>query len=557
MANRTTDQRGKSRRRRIAAAIVQPALILASLASGCSTAPSLWRTRSSAARLREGQVEPPRRLGHRVRIDPGVGRASVAPSSDSTRPDTAPAIPAPAGEYPIDLSTALRLAEVENPLIAEARQRVGEALALQRKARALLFPDLNVGGNLHDHTGNLQRSSGTILRLNETSLYFGGGAGALAASTIEVPAVNISSPLTDALFEPLAARQAVEASRFRARTTANNILLEVAELHFELLAAEAELQVRRLSAEQEAEVARLAQAYANAQQGRAADAERAATELRLIEREVKQAEENVAVASVRLARRLHLDQAVRLRSIAPTMEMITLIDPASGLPDLIQVALNGRPEIAAANAAISAAEFKHQEERFRPLLPTLWLGFSGGAFGGGSDLVGSQLGNFAGRTDFDVMAYWTAQNLGLGNLSLIKQRWAEVGQAVASRSLAIADVRSGVAEAYAGVLSARGRAALAERRVASAEAGFREDLERIRNTVGRPIEVVNSLELLNTARVARIRAVMEYNQSEFRLFVSLGAPPPLGEPANGPIAPAPVASPPLPPLAAAAEAVRR
>ena len=110
------------------------------------------------------------------------------------------------------------------------------------------------------------------------SLYFGGGAGALAAGTVEVPAVNIFSPLTDAIFEPLAARQQVERARFDASATANQVLLEVAELHFELLAAEADLEVRRESATQEAEVARLTRAYAEAGQGREADAQRAATE---------------------------------------------------------------------------------------------------------------------------------------------------------------------------------------------------------------------------------------------------------------------------------------
>ena len=49
-----------------------------------------------------------------------------------------------------------------------------EALAAQQGARALLFPTMNAGTNYHSHTGNLQRSSGRILNLNEKSLYLGG-----------------------------------------------------------------------------------------------------------------------------------------------------------------------------------------------------------------------------------------------------------------------------------------------------------------------------------------------------------------------------------------------
>jgi outer membrane protein TolC len=481
--------------------------------------------------------------------DVGLVLTAAEVSSDVPAAISSPVIPPAEHEYPIDLTTALRLAEVENPMIAEARQRIGAALAVQQGARALLLPTLNVGTNYHAHSGNLQRSSGRILNLNEQSLYFGGGSGAIAASTPEVPAVNIFSPLTDAIFEPLAARQQVEGARFGASATANNILLEVAGLHFELLAAEADLRVRRESATQEAEVARLTRAYADAQEGREADAERAATELSLIVDEVQQAEEEVSVASARLAHRLHLDQSVRVRPLAPMVEKVTIVDPGVPLTDLIQLALQHRPELGSRAAAVAAAEVRYKQECYRPLLPTLWLGYSAGAFGGGSNLVGPGLASFAGRNDFDVMAYWTFQNLRLGNLSLQKRRRAEVGAAVGERSRVVAEVRSEVGAAYAEVSAARQQVDITTRQLASAEVGFREDLERIRNTVGRPIEVVNSLQLLNQARVDRIRAVTDYNKAEFRLFVALGSPPPLGEAPDTPIPPAPIASPILPPLA--------
>ena len=373
----------------------------------------------------------------------GGGVRQVATSATTSQAE-GPSIPPAPAEYPIDLTTALRLAEVENPRIAAARQRIGEALAVQQGARALLLPTLNAGTSFNHHSGDLQRTSGGILDVNRQSLYFGGGAGAVGTGTVTVPAVNIASPLTDAIFEPLAARQLVSGAQFSAAATANTILLEVAELHFELLAAEADLKVRRQTAEQAAEVARLTRAYASAGQGREADAERAATELNLIDVEIRQAEEQVAVVAARLARRLHVDQAVRLRPVASTTETITLIDPTACLPDLIKAALQGRPEMGAKAAGVLAADARHKEEVFRPWLPTIWLGFSGGAFGGGSNLTGIEMGNFAGRTDFDVMAYWTLRNLGLGNRSLQKQRWAQVGQAVADQSRIIAQIRSEV-----------------------------------------------------------------------------------------------------------------
>lgn len=493
-----------------------------------------------------GKTASKPRDGSSKRDDHGEVRTVAETSASVASAPMAASIPPPAQEFPVDLTSALRLAEMENPRIAEARQRIGEALAERQGARALLLPSLNAGMNLHTHSGNLQRSSGRILNLNESSLYFGGGAGVSAAGTLEVPAVNISSQLTDAIFEPLAANQRLEGTRFRANVTANQILLEVAELYFESLAAEATLQARQETVHQGQQVARLTRAYADAQQGRQADAERAATLLSLSEIEVRQAEEEVAVASARLAQRLHLDQSVRLRPIAPSVEMVSLIDPGVSLESLLATAIQRRPEVNAAHTEIAAAEIKHRQEIYRPLLPTLAVGMSGGAFGGGSNLAPPLLSHFAGRTDFDVRVFWTIQNLGVGNHSLQKRRWAEVGQAVAERSTQIARVRAEVSEAFAEIAATRRQIELTTRQLKSAESGFREDLLRIRNTVGRPIEVVNSLELLNDARVARIRAVTDYNKAEFRLFVALGSPPPLGDSANAPLPAAPIASPPIP-----------
>ena len=312
-----------SRRRRKSMSLASALMLIPTLLPGCasptkprwsdsatpSPSPSLLSSQSIDRRakfesLKPGAPSKPETAptGALSARDAGLVRTASAETPSETMQSiiSTPVIPPPVQEYPIDLTTALRLAEVENPMIAEARQRIGEALAVQQGARALLLPSLNVGTNFHGHSGDLQRSSGRILKLNEQSLYFGGGAGVSAAGTLEVPAVSIISPLTDAFFEPLAARQQVDRAGFNAAATANRILLEVAELHFELLAAEADLDVRRKSATQETEVARLTRAYADAKQGREADAERAATELNLIVDEIRQAEEEAAVAAARL-----------------------------------------------------------------------------------------------------------------------------------------------------------------------------------------------------------------------------------------------------------------
>ena len=485
--------------------------------------------------------------------DPAVKVASTSPVDPTIPPVNSPPVVPPATfEYPIDLTTSLRLAEVENPQIAEARQRILEAAALRQGAYALLLPSFNAGTNYHGHTGNLQRSTGRILSLSEQSIYYGGGARTLAAESLAIPAVNIFSPLADATFEPLAARQNLERARFDASATANTILMEVATAYFDLVQAEVSLELRRETETESNEVARLTGVYAEAGQGRKADANRAATTLKLIQREVEAGEEEVGVASARLARRLHLDPSVRIRPMVALIAPIPLVDLSTPTEDLVRVALQRRPEMGARAAVVGVAETRLRQEIARPFLPTVWLGFSGGGFAGGSNLVPPFIGNAKGRTDFDVRVFWTLQNLGLGNLAIQRRRRAEIGEAIGEQSRMINAVRREVAAARGEALAAREQIEVTRRQLATSERGFREDLDRIRGTIGLPIELTNSLDLLSEARQNHLKAILNFNRAQVRLFVALGSPPPLDRPADAPLPPAPIAWPPLPlaPLAA-------
>ncbi len=453
--------------------------------------------------------------------------AGISPAPAPLAGATPPTIPITVPPFPIDLSTALRLADAENPTIGVARVGILDALAQQQAAQALLLPTLNAGTNYHGHDGNLQRSSGRILRVSEQSLYVGGGARSLAAESVAIPAVTIFSTLTEAIFEPLAARQRVVGARLNAVATGNTVLLEVTDLFFELIGAEATLASQRRTAGEADEIAKIVRDYATTGQGRKADADRSDAERRLLQGKIQNAEEEVAVASARLSRRLNLDATVRLQGFAGPLEPLDLIDASPPPEVLVRTALGRRPDLGSRAALVSLAEYKLKEEQARPLLPTLFLGFSGAAFGGGSNITPPELGRFGGRTDFDVRATWTLLNFGVGNASLAKRRRAEMDQAIAERSRVINRIRSEVIGARAQALSQRQQVEITRVELASAEQGYREDMIRQRETVGLPIEVIDSLRLLGQSRLNLIRAITRSNQAQFALFVALGSPPPL------------------------------
>ena len=134
-------------------------------------------------------------------------------------------------------------------------------------------------------------------------------------------------------------------------------------------------------------------------------------------------------------------------------------------------------------------------------------------------------------------------NLGAGNLALINRRQAQLNEAEIQRVLVINQIRREVTSARADGLAARTEIEIARNELASAESGFREDFDRSRQKLGRPIEVLNRLNLLAAARVNLIKALLHYDQAQFRLFVALGSPPPLPAPSAEPIPPPPVTTP--------------
>ena len=80
-------------------------------------------------------------------------------------------------------------------------------------------------------------------------------------------------------------------------------------------------------------------------------------------------------------------------------------------------------------------------------------------------------------------------------------------------------------EAYSLMLARREEIGIARQRIEAATRSFAADLARAKNLEGRPIELLKSVELLRTARLALVRTMAEYSQAQFRLWVALGNAP--------------------------------
>ena len=306
-----------------------------------------------------------------------------------------------------------------------------------------------------------------------------------------------------------------------------------------MLRGDAKRAIAAKNRDEVAELARLTAVYAQRGQGRQADADRAAVELQKRDIELAQAEADTLTASARLSELLNLDPSTRFRPIDGWAVPTPVVPDPIPLQELLGIALMQRPELAARRSEIQTSLYELSLAKVLPFSPNVILGLSAGGFGGGSNLVsspqgfvagngqvqtGPRFGNFDGRSDFDVVVFWTFRNLGVGNVALIRAADSRVKQIRLRELETINVVRREVAQAKARVDARFLQIASGEKAVKISTNAYTEDLTRIKGGQGLPLEVIDSFRLLAQSRYQYLDAIIEYNRAQFQLWVAMGSP---------------------------------
>jgi outer membrane protein TolC len=427
---------------------------------------------------------------------------------------------------PINLATAMQLAGARPLDIAAATAQVEQALAEQLQAKALWIPNLNAGVDYFRHDGVQQNLfTGQNFIKGRQSLMAGGGP-------------NLSVGLTDAIFAPLAARQAVAARRADLQAARNDALLSVSQAFFGLQDSRGRLLGVGAAIVRAEELVRFATGLAPALIA-PLEINRARTELQSLRQYQQAAIRDWRVASARLAEVLLLEPDALLEPVEPPFLQVTLISADSPPDQLTIVALNSRPELASRRDLLAAAHEQLLQEKNRPFLPNLIVTspatttglIAGGNFSSGPN---GSMGSNAGRFDIEVAAVWQLQNAGIGNVGRIRQRRAEQDLAAIDVKRTVFRVKSEVAQAVARLQTARVRVVETDEGVRQAIESADKNFIGLRETtrpagellrlIVRPQEVVQAIEALNSAYQQYSGAVNEYNVAQFELFRALGQP---------------------------------
>lgn len=431
---------------------------------------------------------------------------------------------------PVDLPSVLQLAGYNSPEVLIAQQRVLAATARQQFAAAQALPNLNLGTNYDAHTGALQRASGAILQIQRSSLYVGAGANAVAAGSVNMPGLQYNLNLSETYFGYLASRQQSERFRAAAMVSRNQTLQQVTAAYCELVRAQGTRAIAVEMREHAADVAKTTADFARIGQGRPSDAERARTELGRRDADILAADAAIIKASATLGQILNLESSVKLQSSENWVVPRSVVPDPIPLPELIAISLYQRPEVAERRAEVHAAMLELKNAQLLIFSPQFIAGFSAGQFGGGGDVAsdrnGSPLfGNFNGRSDIDVILYWSIRNMGLANRAMIKASTARLASVDWERTKVLNDVRAEVADAFARTQMHSAQLDHLHRSVTASQDGFDQDLRRTRAADGHPIEVLDSLRLLARSKQDYLDAISNYNRAQYDLYVAIGQPP--------------------------------
>ncbi|HTM56122.1 MAG TPA: TolC family protein [Pirellulales bacterium] len=454
---------------------------------------------------------------------PRVQRAGLKQPSTAQNGPTQPeeVMPRPANGYPIDLPTALRLADADNLQVAFAREQVNLALAQVDQAYALWLPSVRGGVNYNRHEGAIQRVEGTQILNSRGAFYAGLGAGGYGAASPPIPGLYANFNLADALFTPLAARQFAAARSRAASAAANDILLQVAIGYFELLRAGEDIAISNAVRSDTQRLAKLTADYAATGAGLESDASRVRAEVTLRVNDVRRAREAQAVSSARLAQLLRLDPTIVLEPGDAVIVPIEVVPRETHLRELVAQALSMRPELAENRALVSEAVMRLRKERMGVILPSIVMGASYGGMGSG---IHEQLAPFHDRLDVDAIAYWELRNFGFGEAAVRRGAESTVRATQLRQMLVMDQIAREISEAYAQVESRREQIDVAKSGIQAASESYRLNVERIEQALGLPIEVLQSIQALALARREYLRTLIEFNTAQFTLYRALGWP---------------------------------
>jgi outer membrane protein TolC len=406
----------------------------------------------------------------------------------------------------IDLTTALRLAGARNLDVQLAREKVAEAYSAQESAIERFFPWLAPGVAYRRHDNLIQNTEGLIEEVHKQSY----SPGAIVAAQTD---------LGDAIFKALEARQLTKAARHGFDAQQQETVLVAAHGYFDLAAAHGAVGVAREALQTSSAYAAEIDRAVSAGIAFKGDALRVKVQRQHDEIALRQAEENVRLASAKLVQILHLNPTLQLTPRDASVVPLSLVSAKETVGDLLLQALAARPETRQNAALISAAEHAKNGAIYGPLIPTVGGEAFFGGLGGG---MNSETGHFGESEDYATLLTWRVGPGGLFDFGNIHARQARLRGAALTADKVTDQVANEVVTSRARVQSLADQIATAKQSLSDAEEALRLGQERKEFGVGVVLETIQAEQDLSRVRNDYLNIVTDYNKTQYSLLRALG-----------------------------------
>jgi outer membrane protein TolC len=400
---------------------------------------------------------------------------------------------------PIDLATAIALAGAKNLDILEARARYEEAQGTRNESLGGLAPAFTGSFAARRIDGRIQASFG---ELDDR-----------AFSTL-IPAAGVDLDLNPghAVFDALAAHRSLAAAARDAEQVTQDVLTTVAVQYLALQEAQARVRIVEEALAASRELARVAHDRETRGAGLKVDALRAEARVAADEVRLARARNALRDASLALAVSLKLDPTVTLFPMDTTVREQTLVDPALPLAALLEQAATRRPDLAAENRRLAAAESNHRATWAGAVGPRLYGSFEESA-------IGRSIGDLGDRQIYGGFVGFRLSPASIGRVQAARARLDQTrlqAERVAQR------IDAEVIGAREEVLTARERIEAALRGLHAAEAALDLSQVRFKGGVGIGLEVLDAQAALTESRTNLVTAIVGYNTAQIGLLRAVG-----------------------------------
>ena len=357
-----------------------------------------------------------------------------------------------------------------------------------------------------------------------SDLFGGGGAGANSStaqssfpSTIQLLNAGFSHNLYQGgrvFFQTRTERHRLRARKADLKTNVNDVLLNAARRHYELLLNEALLAIRTRAVAISEEQVRLNSAQEKAGVATGLDVLQSQAQLASDQQNLIEQQNARRQSAIQLAHLLNTSFAEDIEASEKYLRMKRLIAKTVLIDQLLSTAIDNRPELKqyeelrlAAKAAIVTAA--------SPLQPKVSL--AGTVYGIGAD---------GGRLDplysLNFGIKWALGGLGTTDLANIqKARWDARSAAIQAKQTFL-DIFEQVRTSYNNSLSSEKRVELASIQIKAAEEELRIARKRMDSGVGLNIDVLNAQRDLTQASINKARAILDFNVAQAQLIRDIG-----------------------------------